>query len=539
MKGVRRKYDLHANVGCSQGDITDMNPGTRIGLILLVGSSLLAIACGGAPSPRNSPPVSLDFALAAISVPNAEYQTTDLKITATFTGWQSTDSGTLSFSDNRQAFTSYAIASGTSGVYSITIPNIYPGAHTISAQYQSSAGGPGIIRTLTLSSPISGAIPVPQPHNAYIGAFARDKNNGIGVPTSVADLESKVARPIVFSVEYPDFTNNINELWTNPTGYTGDTGWPEAIAADFSAGRIPLISWTCTTGASGFYIQSIASGQADLYLDAIADGLIALSGKGNRVMLRWCWEMNLSGRTGDYQATSEAGRAAEYVAAFQHIVTRIRSDFADSVHNPSHYPLNVAFSFNPSGVTDGSTAHPVGDIYYPGDEFVDWIALDKYNDDSVATLDQVNTFVVATANGSNPAYPGPYPGFFPTYTNSILGMALPLYPSQGYDKPLMIGETGAPYCDSTLSPPCTESQWQYLNSLAAEISGTASGALGSYDFGMIRAFDYWSSTGSTGKSWELDGGLPGNGGYQAFKNLACSSPFLVQPTDGQSLYTCK
>lgn len=269
------------------------------------------------------------------------------------------------------------------------------------------------------------------------------------------------------------------------------------IGDDLSNGRVPVVSWDAS--APNETIENIAAGNDNDYIDHIAQGLATLSGaySGKPIMIRWFWEMNGSNRVGSYSAACESGRQADYKTAFQYIVNRIRTDFASSIWNPAGNPLNVVFSFNPSG-QGGVPTDPVGALYYPGDQWVDWIGLDKYDDNEGNTDFQT----VPTINDTN--------GFYPTYTNSTL----PSTP--GYDKPLMIGENGARYCEhSCTAPSSSDNQAIYINSVSSEIPTL---------FPQIKLYNYFSSIGSNG-DWELDGTLSTGGGLLSFKNLACSAAF--------------
>jgi hypothetical protein len=355
-------------------------------------------------------------------------------------------------------------------------------------------------------------IPVPPVGSAYLGASAVNKNGGTG-PASIAALESAIGRKVVFRLEYPPFSNNTTQLWTDPA----NDMWSQQISDDFANGRIPMVSWGCID--NGSTIDQITAGAKDAYLHAMSAALIAMSGSApnNRVMLRWCWEMNLPVNATYYAAGSnEAGRAGEFIAAWQHVVILLRADFASASTNPNHYPLNVVFLFNPGTSKINGTLSPIGDLYYPGASFVDWIGLDDYDDDSVTDFSTLNGWLAVTPPAKTPVSPG----FYPLYTNGTARGA-PVYPVIGYDKPLLIGETGAPYlCGGTCSASPADTQALYLSSIAAELPSR---------FPQVRGVNYFSSSGPS-NAWELDGTLASGGGLAAYQMLACSAVFDYSPT---------
>jgi hypothetical protein len=163
----------------------------------------------------------------------------------------------------------------------------------------------------------------------------------------------------------------------------------EDVAAQ---GSLPMLSWHCSGLDS-----AVASGADDATIRAEAT---ALAGYGHPVLLRWFWEMNLSTVAAYAACLGPAGSAAaEYVAAFRHIVTIFREVGAS----------NVAFVWAPSAAYYAPSAV----AFYPGSAYVDWIGFDLYN---------------------RPDRPQ---GFSATFAR-----AYDVYAS--YGKPMALTETGAP-----------------------------------------------------------------------------------------------
>ncbi len=133
-------------------------------------------------------------------------------------------------------------------------------------------------------------------------------------------------------------------------------GWHERDAV--AAGRIPVILWASDYKRGGSLSwAAIANGQHDAVIDARADALKAF---GSKVMLVFQHEPE------DDHDTN--GTAAEYRAAYRHVVTRMRARGAS----------NVVFVWNLMAWTFNAGA-PEPEDYYPGDDVVDWVAADGYN----------------------------------------------------------------------------------------------------------------------------------------------------------------
>lgn len=116
---------------------------------------------------------------------------------------------------------------------------------------------------------------------------------------------------------------------------------------------------------------AIATGEHDAYIDAYADQVTAW---GHRVIIRMMHEMN-----GDWMQWSPGffpgQSASDFVAAWQHIVDRFRARGATNVE--WCWCPNV---FGPAGeYMGGENARANIESLYPGDEYVDWVGIDAYN----------------------------------------------------------------------------------------------------------------------------------------------------------------
>ena len=150
------------------------------------------------------------------------------------------------------------------------------------------------------------------------------------------------------------------------------------IYATSALGRIPSVSINskladgslinCPDGSAKLVWACIASGQLDNHLNTIA---LRIKNSGlERLAFTFVHEPEDEIRC---NANDDCmGTAADYVAAWRHIVTLFRQN------NVS----NVDFMWIVRGGIFGESVQagfPTADEIYPGDEYIDWIAADTYN----------------------------------------------------------------------------------------------------------------------------------------------------------------
>jgi hypothetical protein len=132
-------------------------------------------------------------------------------------------------------------------------------------------------------------------------------------------------------------------------------------------GSTPLITWEAwgpapmTVANNTFPLTKIAAGSFDAYIDSWAIGLRTY---GGTVLLDFGHEMDGNWYPWGYGVNGNT--AAQYIAAFRHVHDRFVLAGATNVQfvwNP-----NV---WNPAGVDQRA--------FYPGDAYVDWMAIDVYN----------------------------------------------------------------------------------------------------------------------------------------------------------------
>lgn len=158
--------------------------------------------------------------------------------------------------------------------------------------------------------------------------------------------------------------------WMNQTPDGGRCAGPAQSYAELSRkhGLVPLIAWTWMEypdqGQSP-RLQDLVAGKYDWYLD---DWIQGLTDYRDPVFIRLSHEMD-----GDWYPYSEGYKkdpvrntAGDYVAYWRYVVDRFRR--ADVT--------NVAWVWCVNGDRSGGKDWP---DYYPGDEYVDWLAIDVYS----------------------------------------------------------------------------------------------------------------------------------------------------------------
>jgi beta-mannanase len=173
------------------------------------------------------------------------------------------------------------------------------------------------------------------PSAAWLGAWVQPASFSRQVQQdAVLELERQIGRRLAIDHTYV------------PWGAA--LGWRPAW--DVSLGRIPLITF-----GNGGNTAEIAQGRHDVYLRQLSEAVREL---GKPVFLRYAHRMDLA------SASSWVGSPASYVAAWRHV----HEIFAG---------LPVSWVWTPTAA--GFSGDQPAERFYPGDDYVDWIAADGYN----------------------------------------------------------------------------------------------------------------------------------------------------------------
>ena len=149
-------------------------------------------------------------------------------------------------------------------------------------------------------------------------------------------------------------------------------GWPYSgfnateMSAIAARGAIPMVTWEPWDYTKGvrqplYTLNRIANGAYDTY---IRNWATAAKAWGGRIFLRFAHEMN--GNWYPWCEGVNGNKPGSYVKAWRHVHGIFTSVGA----------TNVQWIWSPNVVFSGST--PFSELY-PGDAYVDWVALDGYN----------------------------------------------------------------------------------------------------------------------------------------------------------------
>jgi beta-mannanase len=323
-----------------------------------------------------------------------------------------------------------------------------------------------------------------------LGVHIGPENNATD-EAGIQALDTQLGRNIAIDSDYVDWNPNsspngfpnMDRLnWDKQNGFIAMESWRTDFAgADPSGG--------CATAAD------IIAGKYDAQLVKQAD--LAKS-YGAPILVRWHYEMTDNAddtcfNNGQTVKKNFAVAGPNYVNSWKHIVDIFRQQGA----------TNVEWVWGPSAGLftgdNGSLDATDWKLFYPGNDYVDWISDDHYNKDT--TLESYAT----DPNIAN-------------FYSQVSGLG----------KPLMQAETGAYYISSMSPDPQTEWLQTAFNALPTKYP----------DF---KAFIYWDGTNGTsggdGSSGDGGYGLRG-GGLAAFKTSINSTyyqatqlPFLTSPSD--------
>jgi hypothetical protein len=145
------------------------------------------------------------------------------------------------------------------------------------------------------------------------------------------------------------------QSWSDPLFYD------DQRAAVLGVGAVPLIYWTSIGDSRRRSLTDIASGKDDAYLRQSAELVKTWPGE---VMIAVDPEMNV--RHSVYGTSSASNTAAEFIAAWRHVVSVFRSQGVK----------NVLWVWAPNVNCQGGCNFQG---YYPGNSWVDWVGLVGFN----------------------------------------------------------------------------------------------------------------------------------------------------------------
>ena len=185
-------------------------------------------------------------------------------------------------------------------------------------------------------------------HGSLMGVHSEDSANIPPDQQGVFKLEQALGR-----------TMDINNHYHGAFDDIAKHGMGKLEQWDVERGRIPLVGWGCTNS------DSIIKGSLDAIIRQTAQKMKAF---GHEFFMRYCWEMD-----GDRKQGTVKG-PQKFIAAWQHMYKIFQEEQASNVI--------WVWTPNAAGFKDGrkyTGGDPPGAYFYPGDDYVDWIASDGYN----------------------------------------------------------------------------------------------------------------------------------------------------------------
>jgi autotransporter-associated beta strand protein len=301
---------------------------------------------------------------------------------------------------------------------------------------------------------LSMTIAVAQP-SVYSGVYAY----GEGGLTTSSDWQA-VTNFVSNAQKDVSIINNFDE-WTTDSSSSGTKAFPTTEMNNIrSHGSIPMFTWMPQNGSlittQSLTLVEIINGDYDTY---ITNWATSAKNWGHPFFLRFAHEMN--GNWYPWSPGVNGNTSAQFVQMWRHV-----HDIFTQVG-----AMNATWVWCVNTVYSGST--PIAGLY-PGDNYVDWIALDGYN---------------RLAN--------PWQDF-----SSIAAATVTQLTNIAPGKPIMVAETG---CNQTNNPTETKAQW-FLNVLTNYLPVVQP---------RIKAWVYFNSTNtSDGNDWRITVPASAVTGYQ-------------------------
>jgi len=289
-------------------------------------------------------------------------------------------------------------------------------AHDIVLEYESSSSSASCEEPIKVSL-LTFLDPSPVAVGNYVAGFP---GRWPGTAQALNDFSTKTGRDPAFVTWYQD--------WVGDSGFV-----PQHFALLEGRTITPMLSWSPSNlskyGKSvrqpEYSLSKIASGDWDAYIRRTGRGM---RNYGKPVYLRFAHEMN-----GDWYPWGvgvNGNRPGDYVAAWRHVHDIFEQEGA----------TNVRWVWSPNAKTELASYESL----YPGDKYVDWVAIDGYN--------------WTTANR------GGWRSFSQIFASSYDEM------TKLTSKPVMIGETASAEASTGPSGPTSKASWiedAYLSALPA------------------------------------------------------------------------
>jgi beta-mannanase len=204
---------------------------------------------------------------------------------------------------------------------------------------------------------IANAIEVLPRRNVYVGAWVEgfwDNDTKTLSAQKLRDFESQMGKKMALTNIYAEWEYLQDPRLLATLSEISANGWTPIISSN------PSFFDDCKEVEASLY-EAIARGDCDEFLRSVGRNLASYQ---RPVFLRFAWEMNLPQMY--WSVTNVKSKPDDFVAAWKKFHTIVEEAGARNVI--------WILSFN----TSSASTTPYKDLY-PGDEYVDWVAIDGYN----------------------------------------------------------------------------------------------------------------------------------------------------------------
>lgn len=215
---------------------------------------------------------------------------------------------------------------------------------------------------------LSAIVPLASASEAPIMGVKVDGRDAASFRASLAQFESWFGRPAPAVLAYTGVAN-----WTD---YVGSVGWNISIWGNVDRRilwSVPLIP-AKTTGNTPATLADAGKGLYNSYYKSVAEKLAKYRPHEPVLYVRTGWEFN----GGWFPWTVHGGKGPDFIAAFRQFVTTFRSV-------SPRFRFDWCPAWGDQVWVNGKTV-PLAD-YYPGDEYVDVIGLDVYDETKYTKID--------------------------------------------------------------------------------------------------------------------------------------------------------
>jgi Glycosyl hydrolase family 26 len=276
--------------------------------------------------------------------------------------------------ETTQSISSTATASPAPSLGSFSFPSVPPvGSDQSTAPPAGSGTSPVAPPAGSGTSPAAPPAGSTAPLSNAAGLGLYDgQSSPAGIETAAAWLGSP--SDIKYAEDFIDATDwsHISDPWQLPNW----AGSPYTMIWGVPMVPCGAPSTQCATNVADY--NEVADGGADSYYQALAQNLVNAGFGSSYIRLGWEFNADWMGwGVCNADGSGLASWASDFVPAFQNIVTSMRSVSG----------ANFKFIWNPIDSSNSSCAGAALENFYPGDNYVDVVALDVYDGLGAATTD--------------------------------------------------------------------------------------------------------------------------------------------------------